>query len=208
MKPNSQSGQQDQPDQEARTSSDHQSASVSYGETHSGNVDYRIPGIPLSTVQLQDTNRRGTVKKLMEQFEDHPNKESFPQDLNKTEENRTFSENSKELIFELCETFSKKQCSDCALYWENGIVYCSCGRRLKPSQRTKQFDKKNHDAFINFPVTSSKRTSPMVPNRELPNGNECTSMPRRYCRKLANSSMVGTKPVCKNWVDCGADYSV
>ena len=76
---NSQSGQQDQPDQEARTSSDHQSASGSYWETRNGNVDCRIPGIPRSTVQQQDTNRKETVKKLVQ------HKESFLQDLNKTE---------------------------------------------------------------------------------------------------------------------------
>ena len=39
LKPNSQSGQRDQPDQEARKSSDHQSVSGTYGETRSGNVD-------------------------------------------------------------------------------------------------------------------------------------------------------------------------
>ena len=50
-------------------------------------------------------------------------------------------------IFELCETSSKKQCPDCALYWEIDIVYCSCGRSLKPSQKTKQFDKKNCKAL-------------------------------------------------------------
>ena len=26
------------------------------------------------------------------------------------------------------ETSSKKQCSDCALYWEIGFVHCTCGR--------------------------------------------------------------------------------
>ena len=51
LKPNSQSGQKDQRDQEARKSSDYQSVSGSYGETRSGNVDYRIPGIPHSAVQ-------------------------------------------------------------------------------------------------------------------------------------------------------------
>ena len=63
LKPNSQSGQQDQQEQDARTSCDHPSASErSYGETCGGNVDCRIPGIPHSTVQLQDTNRKETVK--------------------------------------------------------------------------------------------------------------------------------------------------
>ena len=129
LKPNSQSGQQDQPDQEARKSSDHHCALDSYRETRSGNVDYRIPGIPHSTVQQQDTNRKETVKKLIQQFGNHPNKESFLQDLNKTEMKKAFSEKSKKLIadmgnteiFEFCETSSKKQCTDCASCWRIGL---------------------------------------------------------------------------------------
>ena len=117
LKPNSQSGQQDQHEQEARKSSDHQSVSGGKGESRSGNVEYRIPGIPHSTVQQQDTNRKETVKKLIQQFENHPNKELFLQDLNQTEKINKFSEESKKLItdmgnteiFELCETSSKKQ---------------------------------------------------------------------------------------------------
>ena len=81
LKPNSQSGRQDQPDQEARTSSDHQRSSGSCGETRGSNIDNRLPGLPQSTVQQQDTNRTETVKKLIQQFENHPNKESFLQDL-------------------------------------------------------------------------------------------------------------------------------
>ena len=42
-----------------------------------------LPGIPHFTVQQQDTNRKETVNKLMQQFENHPNKESFQQDLSK-----------------------------------------------------------------------------------------------------------------------------
>ena len=75
LKPNSQSGQQDQLDQEARKSSDHQSASGSYGATRSGNVDFWIPGTPHSTVPQQDTNGRETVKQFSQQFESHPKKE-------------------------------------------------------------------------------------------------------------------------------------
>ena len=36
---------------------------------------------------------------------------------------------------------------DCALYWQIGIENCTSGRSLIMSQRTKQFDKKNHDAL-------------------------------------------------------------
>ena len=76
----------------------------SYGETCSGNVDYRIPDTPHSTVQQQDTNRREAVKKLIQQFENHPNKESFLQGLNKTEEINKFSEESKKLITDMGNT--------------------------------------------------------------------------------------------------------
>ena len=105
LNPNSQSGQQDLPDQEARKSSDHQSASDRcYGETYSGKVDYRIPGKPFSAVEQQDTNRKETVKKLIQQFENHPNKESFVQDLNKTGKIHKFREDSKKLITDMSNT--------------------------------------------------------------------------------------------------------
>ena len=48
-----------------------------------------------------------------------------------------------------------------------------------------------------FQVTSPQRTSPMVPNMELPNGNECAAKPRRCCGKL-DPSMAGTKPFWKD----------
>ena len=84
LNPNLQSGQQDQPAPEARASSDHQSVSGSCGETHSSSIDYIIPGIPHSTVQQHETNRSETVKQLIQQFENHPHKESFLQDLKQT----------------------------------------------------------------------------------------------------------------------------
>ena len=127
LKPNSHSGQQDQLEQDARTSCDHPSGSKSSVETWCNNVDYRIPGKPLSAAEQQDTDRKDKVKRLIQQFESHPNKESFLLDLNKTEKINKFSAKSQELIadmnnteiFELCETSSKKQCADCNFYWEN-----------------------------------------------------------------------------------------
>ena len=69
-----------------------------YRETCRGNVDYRNPGIPYSTVQKEDSNRKETVKRLIQQFENHPNWDSLILDKNKTEEFDPFSEKSKELI--------------------------------------------------------------------------------------------------------------
>ena len=128
-----------------------------YKETCRGNVDYRIQGIAHSTVQKEDSNRKKTVKRLIQQFENHPNRDSLMKDLNKTEGFNPFSEKSKELItsmgnteyFELCEISSKIQCPDCALYWEAGIVYCTCGNCMQPSARNRQLNKERYDFLSN-----------------------------------------------------------
>ena len=160
---NSQCGRQGLPNPDARKSTDHQGEQSVYRETCRGNVDYRIPSIPHSTVQKEDTNRKETVKRLIQQFENHPCHDSLIEDLNKTEEFNPFSEKSKELItsmgntehFELCEMSSKIQCPDCALYWEAGIIHCICGKFLQPAERNRQL---NNERFTScqFLATSSK----------------------------------------------------
>ena len=130
LKLNSHSRQQDERDQEARSSWDPPSESNA--------VDYRIPSILLSKVEQQDTHRQNKVKKLIEKLEKHQHKESFLQDLSQTQKINMFSKESKDLIadmnnteiFELCENSSKKQCADCNTHWEIGIVYRSCGRHF------------------------------------------------------------------------------
>ena len=133
---------------------------------------------------------------MIHQFESHPNKESFLQDLNQTEMINMFSEKSQKLIadmnnaeiFELCETSSKNQCTEYNLYWKTGIIYCSCGRNFNLRRDQK----------------SSKRTSPMssqslamllrriaveVPNKDLLNDKECTTRLKKCCNKLVKRDM-------------------
>ena len=87
LTPNLHHGRQDLSNPEAKTSADHQSEQSvkyreicpshfedtlrkhleesqrgKYRETSDGNVDYRIPGIPHSTVQKEDSNRKEVVK--------------------------------------------------------------------------------------------------------------------------------------------------
>ena len=40
-------------------------------------------------------------------------------------------------LFELCETNPKVQCDECFLYWNQGIVYCTCGQLLKESEASR-----------------------------------------------------------------------
>ena len=73
----------------ARTSVDHQSKrsegyeenrSAKFEETRSGNIDFRIQGLPHSTVQKEDSNRKEIVKILIQQFENHPNRDLLIED--------------------------------------------------------------------------------------------------------------------------------
>ena len=123
LKSNSHSGQQDQRDQDARSSWHPTSESKSFRETCSNTVDYRISGVPLSAVEQQDTKRENKVKKLIEKFECHQHEESFLQDLSQTQKINKFSEESQDLIadmnnaeiFELCEFFFPKSNVLCAI---------------------------------------------------------------------------------------------
>ena len=165
LKPNSRSSQQDQQEQDARSSCDHPCGSKGSGETWCNNVDNRIPGIPHSAVKQQDTNRRDTVKKLIQQFESHPNKESILQDFKQTEKINKFSEKSQELIaemnnteiFELCGTSSEKQCPDCKVYWEIGIVYGTCGRCSKNRRKELRSSTRTTTTFYQFLAVLSKK---------------------------------------------------
>ena len=66
----------------------------------------------------QDDTRKEAVKRLIHQFEPHPNLEALKADLEKDQAFNPFSEKSKDMIrsmenteyFEMCEITSKVQC--------------------------------------------------------------------------------------------------
>ena len=116
---------------------------------------FRIPGIPHSAVEQVETNRKEKVRRLIEQFENHPNKNVLLKDYKKSEEINHFSRESKDLItemgndeiFECYETSSKRQCSDFALYWEIGIENCTCGINLQPTAMNRHYNKDRFDTL-------------------------------------------------------------
>ena len=79
-------------EQDARTSCDQPSGSKMPWETGSNTLDYRIPGVPLSAVEQQDTHRKDKVRQLIEKFENHPNKESFIQGFQADEGDQRFQQ--------------------------------------------------------------------------------------------------------------------
>ena len=50
-------------------------------------------------------------------------------------------------LVELCETTPRVQCSHCLLYWNQGIVYCTCGQCLFNSESRRTFNKLRLDAL-------------------------------------------------------------
>ena len=44
-------------------------------------------------------------------------------------------------LFDLCETIPKVQCSQCLLYWNQGVIYCTCGHFLVESESRRKFNK-------------------------------------------------------------------
>ena len=50
-------------------------------------------------------------------------------------------------LFELCETRPKVQCSQCLLYWHQGVIYCTCGQFLVESESRRKLNKPRLDAL-------------------------------------------------------------
>ena len=50
-------------------------------------------------------------------------------------------------LFELCETISKVQCSECFFCWNQGVIYCTCGHLLLESEASQHFHQWRLDAF-------------------------------------------------------------
>ena len=65
-------------------------------------------------------------------------------------------------LFELCETIPKVKCSECLLYWNQGVICCTCGHLLVESESSQNFHHWRLDAFSQSRITSSRRTDLMV----------------------------------------------
>ena len=77
-------------------------------------------------------------------------------------------------------------------------MHCSCGRCLKPSQSTKKLDKKNFDATSIPGYVIKKEPTPWCQTWSFRAAANVTTRPRIRCRKLANPTMLGTKPFWKD----------
>ena len=104
--------------------------------TDEENIDFNIPGVPNSTVKR---SHGVNVHNLIQQIENHPQRQALQSDLQQHRAFNPFSKESQDAIkaagnTELCEIVDvepKAQCRACLAYWDVGIVYCTCGHFLR-----------------------------------------------------------------------------
>ena len=121
-----------------------------------GEIDFRIQGLLHSAVE-HDYICKEAVQKFFHQFETHPDREALQTDLDKDQAFNPFSEQSKDMIYnvgsmeclKIGEITPNIKCANCMTYWTKGVVFCSCGTCLRPSDKVRR-----------FPTRSSKKARP------------------------------------------------
>ena len=115
-------------------------------------IDFRVSGLPHAVVKQAENFR---VHELLKKIESHPHRAALQADLQQNNVYDPFSDDSKAMIreignvefFELCETIPKVQCSQCLLYWNQGVINCTCGHLLVESESSQNFNKLRLDAL-------------------------------------------------------------
>ena len=135
---------------------------VTVDQKEGHNIDFRVPGLSHAVVKEAENLR---VQELVKKIESHPHREALQADLQQNNVYNPFSNNSKAMIrglgnvelFELCGTIPKVQCSQCLLFWNQGIIYCTCGQFLVESESRRKFNKLRLDALSPHCVIKKRR---------------------------------------------------
>ena len=115
-------------------------------------IDFRVSGLSHAVVKQAENFR---VRELVKKIETHSHREALHADLQQNNVYNPFSDESKAMIremgnvelFELCETIPKVQCSQYLLYWNQGVIYCTCGHLSVGSESSQHFNKLRQDAL-------------------------------------------------------------
>ena len=154
-------------------------------------IDFRVPGLSHAVVKEAEHLR---VQELVKKIESHPHREALQADLQQNNVYNPFSKKSEAMIrelgneelFELCETIPKVQCSQC-LYWNRGVIYCTCGQFLVESESRRKFNKLRLDA-LSISHYVIRKDAVMVLDTAKPKNKKSTKKPgmrgRDAARKL------------------------
>ena len=127
-------------------------------------IDFKMSGLSPAVMKQAENFR---VRELVKKIESHPHREALQADLQQNNVYNPSRENSKvtirkmgnEELFELCETIPKVQCSQCLLYWNQGVIHCTCGQFLVESESSQKLNKLRLDA-LSFPHYVIKKERP------------------------------------------------
>ena len=100
------------------------------------NIDFNISGVPNAMVKR---SHNINFHNLIQQIENHPQREALQSDLQQHRAFNPFSKESKDAIMaagntELCEIINvepQSQCRACLTHRSTGIVHCTCGHLMK-----------------------------------------------------------------------------
>ena len=134
-------------------------------------MDFKIPGLPHSTVkQLQSASVRELIKKI----ENHPNRHALQRDLQQSQSFNPLSQESKQMIrgvgnIELCElldTEAKTQCKVCKKKFFQGIILGHRHRLLhvrallaKRNRGESEIHQENDGPLFSYGVRHKERTT-------------------------------------------------
>ena len=107
------------------------------------------------------------VRELVKKMESYPYRQDLQADLQQSNAYNQYSEKSKKMIremgnvelFESCETIPKVQCSVCLLYWNQGIVYCTCWHLLREKKSSRRIHRWQLD-ILSIPNYVIKKVRP------------------------------------------------
>ena len=143
---------------------------------------------------------------LSNNLKNHPNRNVLLKDFEKAEEINHFRQETKNLItdmgnteiFELYETSSTRQCPDCALYWEIGIVYCTCGKCMQPTDKSRQFNKDRFD-ILSIPEYVIKKIQSRGPRHGPSLRQTMHHKARDMLRKAKTNKNGQCKTILERW---------
>ena len=155
------------------------------------NIDFNISGVLNAMVKR---SHGINVHNLIQQIENHPQRQALQSDLQQHQAFNPFSEESKIAItaagnIERCEIVNvepKSQCRAFLTYWDVGIVYCTCGHFLKDdTTENKKYISSVLDLFSipNFYITKGRPHGHMYGKAPGCKGYYTAIQLQKRCRK-------------------------
>ena len=118
-------------------------------------MEHKKSRLQTSRYSPRSSRRRKWISKLVHLVKNHSDRDASIADLQQKHPCSPSGEESTQPThemgdveyFEMCETSTKLQCIHCLKCWPIGIVYCTCGTCMIPTERPRKSTKDRFDAL-------------------------------------------------------------